>query len=291
MRWNPSMPRLPATTTLLLLLATACSSDDGTAADGSGSGSSGSSTSTTGVASDPGATSVVSGQGSSTGSSTTPVDPDSSGGMDSIGFISAGSSSSGGPVGPLPDGGFCQVDDECESGHCLAIDGVGGVCSECEMDADCEMGTCTFEILVGYSICTDGSAGVDCESDRGCAEGLVCAPVFGDDGFSPTRCSECSPDVPCPAGQGCALITDNGLLDAYLGCIDAGTVPLGETCPVVDGVGDGTICTSGQCGVIDVFGFQIGVCSECDADDDCMMGQTCSPPGFDMGMLTPGTCG
>jgi hypothetical protein len=231
----------------------------------------------------------VSGQGSATGS-TTGVDPDSSGGMESIGFISAGSTSEG-PVEPQPNGGFCLVDDECTSGYCLAIEGVGGVCSECELDADCAMGTCVFEILVGYSICTDGSAGVDCMSDRGCAEGLVCVPVFGEGGFSPTRCSECGPATPCPDGQGCSLITDNGLLDAYLGCIDAGTVPLGETCPAVGGVGDGTICTSGQCGVISVFMFDIGVCSECDADEDCMMGQACSPPGFDMGMLTPGTCG
>jgi hypothetical protein len=127
-------------------------------------------------------------------------------------------------------------------------------------------------------------------SDRGCAEGLICVPVFDGGGFSPMRCSECSPDVPCPDGQGCTLITDNGLFEAYYGCIDAGTVPLGETCPVVGGVGDGTICASGQCAVIDVFMFQLGVCSECDADEDCMMGQTCSPPGFGMGMLEPGTC-
>lgn len=292
MRWNPSIVRLPGLTTLLLALATGCpGADDGTAADGSGSSSGGSGSTSTGVASDPGATSVVSGMGSSSGSgSTTVVEPDSSAGMDSMGFISAGSTTAG-PVEPQPDGSFCQVDEECDSGHCLAIEGVGGVCSACEIDSDCEMGTCVFEITVGYSICTDGSVGVDCMSDRGCADGLVCVPVFGEGGLSPMRCSECSPSVPCPDGQGCTLITDNGLLDAYFGCIDAGTVPLGETCPVVDGVGDGTICTSGQCGVIDVFGFQIGVCSECDADDDCMMGQTCSDPGFDMGMLTPGVCG
>lgn len=290
MRWNPSIVRLPVLTTVLLALATACpGADDGTAADGSGSSSGGSGSTSTGVASDPGATSVVSGVGSSSGSSTTAVEPDSSAGMESIGFISAGSTTTG--PGAQPDGSFCEVDDECASGHCLSIEGLGGVCSACEIDSDCEMGTCVFEITVGYSICTDGSVGVDCMSDRGCADGLVCVPVFGEGGFSPMRCSECSPSVPCPDGQGCTLITDNGLLDAYFGCIDAGTVPLGETCPVVDGVGDGTICTSGQCGVIDVFGFQIGVCSECDADDDCMMGQVCSDPGFDMGMLTPGVCG
>lgn len=276
----------PSITALLLLLASGCpGADDGVGADGSGS--SGSTSTTTGAASDPGATSVVPGQ-TSTSESTTSVDPDTSGGMESVGFISAGSSSSGGPVGELPNGGFCMVDDECKSGHCAGIPDIGGVCSECTEDVDCEAGTCVFEISVGYSVCSDGSAGVDCMTDEGCADGLVCAPVFGD--FSPTRCSECRPDVPCPEGQSCTVITDNGLLEAYLGCIDDGTVPLGETCPVVDGVGNGAICASGECGVIDLFGFQLGVCSECDADADCPMGLTCAPPGFD-GMLTPGACG
>ena len=287
------MPRLSATTVLLIALGTGCS-DDGLSADGSGSSSGSGSTSaadsTASTPPDPGATSVVSSHGSTSESTSSP-DPDSTseGGMESIGFI-AGSTTEA-PGEPQPNGSFCGVDDECESGHCTGIPDIGGVCSDCAVDADCETGTCVFDFSVGYSTCTDGSVGVDCMSDDGCADGLVCADVFDAGGFGPTRCSECSPDVPCPDGQGCTLITDNGLLEAYLGCIDAATVPLGETCPVTDGVGDGTICMSGQCGVIDVFGFQIGVCSECDADDDCMAGQTCSPPGFGMGMLEPGTCG
>jgi hypothetical protein len=283
MRWS-------STPLLLLALATACSgSDDGPSADGSGSGSSSADTGSGGSPPDPGATSQVSGNASS--SSTSSVDPDDSsgGGMESIGFISAGSTTDA-PVEPQPNGSFCGMNEECKSGFCTGIPDVGGVCSECGVDADCEMGTCVFDFTTGYSICTDGSAGVDCMSDEGCADGLVCADVFDSGGFGPTRCSECSPDQPCPDGQGCTLITDNGLLEAYLGCIDAGTLPNGETCPVTDGVGDGTICMSGQCGVIDVFGFQIGVCSECDADDDCMGGQTCAPPDFGMGMLEPGTC-
>lgn len=288
MRWNPSI------TSLLWLTLTACGSDDVPSADGSGSGSS--STSVAEVTSDsppdPGATSQVSGPTSSP-DTTTSVDPDSSGGMDGMdgmSFISGGSTTEG-PVEPQRNGGFCMIDDECESGHCAGIPGIGGVCSDCATNDDCAVGTCEIDISVGYSVCTDGSAGDDCRSDASCAPGLVCVPVIDAGGFSPTRCSECGPDTPCPDGQGCTLITDNGLLEAYYGCIDAGTVPLGETCPVVDGMGDGTICASGQCGVIDVFGFQIGVCSECDADDDCPPGQICSPPGFDMAMLTPGTCG
>jgi hypothetical protein len=286
------MPRLSATTLLGLALVTACGSDDGPSANGSGSGSGSSSAAdtTTDSPPDPGATSQVSGQTSSAETTTTTsVDPDSSEGMDSMTFISGGSTTEG-PVEPQPNGGFCGVDEECKSGHCAGIPEIGGVCSECADDADCAVGTCVPDFGVGYSVCTDGSAGTDCTSDDSCAPGLVCVPVIDAGGFSPTRCSECGPDTPCPDGQGCTLITDNGLLEAYYGCIDAGTVPLGETCPVVGGVGDGTICMSGQCGVIDLFGFLIGVCSECDADDDCMPGLTCSDPGFDMGMLTPGTC-
>jgi hypothetical protein len=284
MRWNPSAPLL------LLALATACSDDGLSAGDtGSSSGSS-AGVDSTGTPPDPGATGQVSGSASSSGT-TSSVDPDdSSGGKDSMTFISGGSTTAG-PVEPQPNGSFCGVNEECKSGFCTGIPDVGGVCSECGVDADCEMGTCVFDFTTGYSICTDGSAGVDCMSNEGCADGLVCADVFDSGGFGPTRCSECSPEQPCPDGQGCTLITDNGLLEAYLGCIDVGTLPLGETCPVTDGVGDGTLCMSGQCGVIDVFGFQIGVCSECDADDDCMMGQICSPPGFGMGMLEPGVCG
>lgn len=290
MRLDCSMLRLCEGAALALLLTACPAPPSDVGSDGSGS----SDTGTTGVdTNDPGATSVVSGQTSvGTSPSTTSVDPDSSDGMDSMGFISGGTTS-GGPVGDLPNGGFCGMDEECQSGHCLAIDGVGGVCSECEIDSDCAMGTCVFDIGIGYSACTDGGVGVDCMSDDGCADGLVCVDVFDAGGFSPLRCSECGPDAPCPDGQGCVLITDNGLLEAYLGCVDAGTVPLGETCPVVGGVGDGATCMSGECGVISVFGgaVEIGVCSECDADADCPVGQTCSPPDFSMGMLLPGTCG
>jgi len=273
-------------------LMSACPADQG-GLGGDSSGSSGGSGMMTSP-SDPGATSVVSGNNSSTGG-TTGVDPDSSGGMDSVGFITAGTTDDG-PGDPQPNGSMCNGEAECESGYCLTLEGpaggLGGVCSECVMDSDCEMGTCDFSIDVGYAICTDGSAGVDCDSDRGCADGLLCVPVFGDAGFSPTRCSECSPEVPCPMGQGCTLNLDNGIFDAYLGCVDEGTVPLGEGCPVVDGVGDGTICVSGECGVISILmgAVEIGVCSECDADEDCPMGQSCGDPGFAMGMLSPGVC-
>lgn len=261
--------------------------DDGVAGDGSGSSDG---TASTGGASDPGATSIVSGQ-TATAGETTGVDPDTTAGMESGSFITATATDEG-PSGDLPNGDFCDLDGDCQSGYCYQIPMLGGVCSECITDADCETGSCQPDFGAGYAVCTEGALGNDCMSDRGCAPGLVCADVFGAGGLSPTRCSECSPDLPCPDGQGCTLNTDNGLLDAYLGCVDGGTVPLGETCPVVGGVGDGTICVSGECGVISIFmGFEIGVCSECDADGDCPPGQTCMPPGFGMGMLSPGVCG
>lgn len=279
--------RLGGGAALLLAMAGCPADTDGVGDGGSGSSDSGS----TGNASDPGATSVVSGQSSATTTGFTTGVDSSGGGMESAGFITAGSTDEG-PVGELPNGDFCEFDGDCQSGHCFQIPMIGGVCSECTSDADCENGSCQPDFGAGYAVCTDGSLGQDCMTDDGCAEGLVCAEVVGGGGFPVNRCSECSPDDPCPMGQGCVLNTDNGFLEAYYACVDDGTVPNGETCPVVGGVGDGAVCASGECAVISVFMgmFEIGVCSDCDEDMDCPMGMTCQPPDFGMGGLVPGMC-
>lgn len=276
----------------LALLVTACPSDE-PGGEGS-SGSSGDASSSTGV--DPGATSVVSASGSTSTSGTTNVDPDTSGGLDSVGFLSGGSTSDG-PLPPQPNGAECFDPEDCESGFCLTFmgggGGGGGVCSECEMDTDCDEGTCGFSFDVGYAVCTDGSAGSDCDSTRGCADDLVCAPVLEADGFALTRCSECGPKTPCEEGQTCSLNLASGLFQAYNNCVETGMVPLGDGCPVTDGVGDGSVCMSGECGVALVFmgTVELGICSDCDTDEDCAEGETCTPPDFEMGVITPGSCG
>jgi hypothetical protein len=84
-----------------------------------------------------------------------------------------------------------------------------------------------------------------------------------------------------------------GFGGAYLGCLDAMSVADGGLCPVdAMGVGDGTVCVSGECATTTVFmgSVTVGICSECDTDEDCDPMQTCAPPDFMMGMITPGAC-
>jgi hypothetical protein len=164
-------------------------------------------------------------------------------------------------------------------------------CSEGLMDSDCAMGTCSLDPQAGYAVCTDGSAGVSCDSSRGCMGGLVCATVFvTGGGNSIDHCSECGERAPC-AGDGlCTLVLEGGIFGAYLGCVAPGSVELGGTCPLDDmGVGDGTACVSGQCAATE-GGFALGICSECDADDDCTPPMTCSTATFMMGMAEPAVC-
>lgn len=192
----------------------------------------------------------------------------------------------------LPDGSECESAAQCESGFCRDAPGPGdGVCSECTMDSDCDKGTCSFEFDVGWSVCTDGGVGEGCDSDEGCAGALVCVPAFGDGG--PLRCSECSVDLPCEKGMVCSPVFGDSTFQSWLGCVAPGSVPLGGGCPVFDGVGDPTPCESGACG-IETFmmgNLELGICSECDGDDDCAELQVCMPPEVDMGGITPGACG
>jgi hypothetical protein len=195
------------------------------------------------------------------------------------------------PPTDLPNGDECSSGEECESGFCRDAPGPGdGVCSECTMDADCEMGTCSFEFEIGWAVCTDGGLGQGCDSDEGCAGELVCVPVFGDSG--PRRCSECSNELACDEGLVCSPVFGDGAFDSWRGCVAPASVDLGGGCPVNDGVGDGSVCISGACGVV-TFGMndtEVGICSECDGDDDCADMQTCAAPDIDMGGVTPGAC-
>ena len=139
-------------------------------------------------------------------------------------------------------------------------------------------------------MCAAGELGDGCDSDEGCAGVLVCSQQFGETG--PQHCSECRDDVPCPEGAACMPVYADSPFSGHLGCVAPGTVELGGGCPVADGVGDGTYCTSGACGVTTVMmgSVDIGICSECDSEDDCADGLTCIPPASSFLGIEPGVC-
>lgn len=223
----------------------------------------------------------------STSDATTTTDADSGSFI-----VSADEANDSGSGGPQPNGSDCMDPSDCESGFCFDGPGPGGgSCSECIMDSDCAMGTCSFEFEMGFAVCTDGALGDGCDSDEGCMGALVCAPQLGD--FA-NHCSECGETAPCDAGV-CSPFYDGSPFQGYLHCVDPGTVENGDGCPIIaDDMGDGSVCMSGICGIASVMmgNVQIGVCSECDSDDDCADGMTCDGAHFMMMMgLVPGTCG
>jgi hypothetical protein len=207
------------------------------------------------------------------------------------GFINPESGDSG-PDGPQPNGAQCGGNDDCDSGFCYVVPQAGGVCSECLSDADCEF-TCTLSAAAGYAVCSDGSNGVMCESTEGCADGLVCAELIDTGGlFNASFCSDCETSTDCEAEQICTPFYDTMSIGGYLTCADPMSVADGQGCPLVDGMGDGSVCLNGHCGAADVFGvIEIGLCGECTTETDCAEGETCMPAMAGMGGVTGPTCG
>ena len=278
---------------LTMMLAACGSAVDvgGDTDEGSSSGASSSSTSGP-VPTTAGSTSSAS--GTSAGATSTPtdtVDPtgdDDTTGSDDAGFITPETGADT-AVEPQPNGAQCAASSECESGFCYSIPQVGGVCSECLVDQDCDSGTCSID-PVGYAICTDGSQGVMCNTDEGCMGDLVCTELIDAGGLINTSfCSECDPSAPCDGEQICSPQYDLANFTGTFACADPGSAANGEGCPVENG---DAVCTSGHCGVANLFGFaEVAVCGECNEDADCPeVGQTCVPAEAGMGGLTPAFC-
>lgn len=195
-------------------------------------------------------------------------------------------------VDQQPNGAQCTGPQECDSGFCYSLPQVGGICSECLVDQDCGEGTCSLD-AVGYAICTDGSQGVQCNTDEGCMGDLVCSEIIDTGGIiNASFCSECGPQAPCTDGQICTPFYDLGNLGGSLICADPGSVEDGEGCPIEGGEGVGEACASGHCGIAVLLGLaELGVCGECSTDEDCPeMGQTCVPPEAGMAGLVPAFC-
>ena len=231
--------------------------------------------------------------GTTTADSTTadPSDSTSGTGMDDAGFINMDTGDTG-TSEPQPNGSQCGANEECESGFCYTVPQLGGVCSECLVDQDCETGTCSISPNSGYAVCTDGGIGNMCNTDEGCMGDLVCAELLDTGGLVNSNfCSECNTTADCEGEQICSPVYDLGNFAGYLACVDPMSVETNGGCPIDNGVGDGSVCVDGHCGVADIMGFiQLGVCGECTDDGDCMGQETCTPPSAGQDGLFGAVC-
>lgn len=196
------------------------------------------------------------------------------------------------PPGMLGD--MCMSDADCaEDLFCNGVVGLGGICSECASDSDCPDGSNCTITGNGYFECGDGSQGQMCESDATCADGLYCAEVVDLGGlFNGNFCSECSEDSHCMNGQLCAPVIefmDLMNISGQRACIDPESAPNDSLC---DAEGSGDMQCEGFCTTADLMGFiQVGVCGECETDDDCMMNMQCMPAMIGFNGFAGSVCG
>jgi hypothetical protein len=283
-----------------VIMTTVACSDDGNAgqADESESGgndTTGSATNDTATMSqsstNPSDATVADEAEGATAEGTTDTPADSS---ESAGFINPDTDPDSGGGGPQPNGGQCESNEGCDSGFCYVLPMIGGVCSECLMDSDCEMGTCALDAAQMFAVCTMGELGDMCDSDEGCMGELVCTELIDTGGFfNASFCSTCGPTLACEGDDICTPVYDPAGFSGHLECAAPGSVPNDGGCPLDDAMmGDGTVCASGFCSAADAFmGFVfLGVCGDCNVDEDCAMDQTCTPAMAGMGGLIGSVC-
>jgi len=278
---NALRTRSLATWVFGLVALHGCSDDDNEDGSGSDTGttSTSSSTSTSGSGSTGSSTSTT-GEGSTTGStSTTGTTSESTGGL-------------------LANGEECGGSDECVSGSCYFINGIG-VCSECLTEADCTTGGCSpANTLVDppqAAFCNNGALGEACNTDAACADGRTCQQVLDvpEAGIELSTCSDCTMDEQCEAGQSCAPQFDLQGFVGYMTCVADGSTPLGGGCST-GGSGDAQ-CASGICTEIELFfgALTLGICGECRNDADCTVdGEECLLPWITDDLeIVPPQCG
>ena len=195
----------------------------------------------------------------------------------------------------VPDGGSCAEDCECESEKCFQVPVLGGLCGECTEDADCPEGGCSIPnpLASTGSTCNMGELGGGCETTEVCQEGLQCELVLDVAGIiTALTCSECGADTDCGGETPlCTIQYDVSNFKGQKVCVAASSVPDGEGCDLA-GSGD-MACTSGNCNEVDIMGLAtLGICGQCEADEDCGQGETCSETNVDIttGVVTPSTC-
>jgi hypothetical protein len=201
------------------------------------------------------------------------------------------------PEQPLDASCFEPSGCGCASGRCFVVPALGGLCGECLSDADCPDGGCTVpNPLAGVgSRCNDGTPADGCMSDEACKTDIAphCGLVLEVPGIiSVATCGECETNADCgPAEPICTPVYDLPDFTGVLVCKAVGSVANDQGCALAPG--GAQACASGTCAVSDVMGlFELGICSECDANADCQPGQICTPAivDLDAGVLIGSVC-
>ncbi|MCY1056854.1 hypothetical protein [Nannocystis sp. SCPEA4] len=185
----------------------------------------------------------------------------------------------------------------CASNTCFVIPALGGFCGECLGDTDCPDGGCTVpNPIAGLgAVCNLGQPGDGCESDVVCNNPAAphCSELFEVPGIiTAATCGACDTDADCPP-QTPHCTPDYKLTDfgGQKFCRAPGSVPNNSGCDF-DGSGD-QACASGFCGEASIMGLlKLGICGECNSDNDCNMAATCTEPAADLdtGALIGSVC-
>ena len=231
-------------------------------------------------------------------SESTSLDPPTSSTGDTTGETTTGETTTGTTTtgtttngGLLENGEQCMANFECASDMCFMAGILGGVCSDCLTEDDCMWGCHLPNPLASPPLgafCDDGNLGATCDSNAGCMAGLDCVEVIDIPAvLTASGCSECDTDADC-AGQ-CAPVINVEDIDGHWECVADGSLANGAFC---DLAGAGEECTSDECATADIMGLvSFGICSECDNDNDCAIGETCQDAEVALdGTITPATC-
>ncbi len=205
----------------------------------------------------------------------------------------------------LPQDSPCQDVSgcECASEHCFVIPILGGLCGECNVDNDCPDGGCSLPNPIGNtgSVCNLGEPGAGCGTDAVCVSpgNDHCGSVLNVPGIINIKtCGACVTNSDCtPGSPNCTPNYDILEFTGINNCAANGSQPNNHGCnPQDDGMGQplgNSACASGFCGEANVMGLlQLGVCGECNSNNDCPQGQACTQPQADLetGILTGSVC-
>lgn len=216
------------------------------------------------------------------------------------------------PTQAFDDGRQCNEDEDCDSGYCYNPAGFFGICGDCNHeDEGCSAGNrCKYQDPLDPSvhpICVSKNQatgeGLLCESNSECGKYFqsffqapyTCAPIVEDSLIPLSTCSYCEDDGDCGGRDPhyCDIHVDFTDWKIYRQCEEEDSQVNGTICDLEN---DGHLtCQSGECAVMDLGALSVGVCSECDEDADCGMGEYCDMPTIDYFVtneyyLKPATC-